>query len=247
MDKNLTQAFDTIEPFGALFTNLEFQTRGAKPPYWFALEGEDGTGKSHLANALKYELTREGGLCVVEAFGKHIRFEEMNELVNRSVVYANEFVRRHDQLAELYDRGFTIIQDRSFLSTVVYQEDLSVLKQMDTLYWATELHPTHIFILPKEDGTYGRYGEFQDCTALLMPLTRKEIYLIFVPAELSTLRQRIDFVKSVLQRGILLTGNLSQEETVQTDGGNTDGNTGNLQDGTGSSHSERVGGGNTQP
>lgn len=234
--QSLGQIFEVIEPFGAVFTDAQQTLQGAKPPYWFAIEGEDGVGKSHLANALKYDWSKQRIRCVVEAFGKHFRLEEYAHPVDLTVPYTNEFFFRHEQLADLYDAGFSIIQDRSFLSTLVYQEDIRVLRMMDTLYGATGICPTHIFILPQEDGGYGRYDRYRDCTEILLPLSRQQICLIFVPQEL-TLFDRKDFVRNTLANGIILQGNLSSEETVQiegsNDGGDNDGDAGNLSDGTG--------------
>lgn len=210
---------DMLLRFGAAFAADGWSITDPNRPVWIALEGEDGVGKSTLAHYLKYRMSLDDRSVVVEAFGKHFIHDGLSqdELWR---MFLNEFIVRQKDLHEAYERGFSIIQDRSFLSTMVYQEDYNATPNlMDAVYAQWAYMPTHIFILPP----YGSYAHFRQVSRLVLPLTGRSINIVCVPEELNTVEEKAEFIWKVLRGEIQYTpqGVQNAEDTAeshQTDG-----------------------------
>lgn len=209
--------------------------------FWIILEGEDGVGKTTLANALKHWLSLQNHKCVVEAFGKHFVPDPNLSTDALWMRFAAEFSSRMPFLQDLVDGGWSIIQDRSFVSTIVYQNEWSrIALLMDALFHQWDSAPTHIFILPP----YGRYTVLRDLKRIILPVSGREIYLVFVPAEVETLEERVLFVWNALKHGVrYVEDDTYAERTVDTDEGDTEDGTGGDADGEG----VEVGGGLGEP
>lgn len=206
---------DMLLRFGAAFATDGWSFADPNRPVWIVLEGEDGTGKSTLAHYLKFQLSLDNRPVVVEAFGKHFIHDGLSqdELWR---MFLNEFILRQKDLHEAYEHGFNIIQDRSFLSTMVYQDDYNTIPNlMDAVYAQWTYMPTHIFILPP----YGRYAHFRQVSRLVFPLTGRSINIVCIPEDLNTVEERAEFIHKVLRGEIQYTpqGVQNAENTAKGD------------------------------
>ncbi|MEM1940800.1 MAG: hypothetical protein QXO09_06165 [Candidatus Caldarchaeum sp.] len=199
--------------------------------FWIILEGDENVGKSTLANALKHWLSLQNQKCVVEAFGKHFVPDPNLSSESLWMRFAAEFSSRMPFLQDLADNGWSIIQDRGFISTLVYQKDWRyIMRLMDALFHQWDSAPTHIFILPP----YDRYFILRDVKRIILPISGREIYLIFVPVEADTLEKRVEFVLNALKYGVrYVEDDAYAERTVDTDEGDTEDGTGGDADGEG--------------
>jgi len=203
--------------FGASFEDRFIPPAPNQNCFWIILEGEDGVGKTTLANALKHALSVDGKRCVVEAFGKH--FIPSDDLQNetRWLRFMSEFAVRMPYLQDLVEDGWSIIQDRGFPSTLVYQQGEweKTAFVIDALFYQWNEAPSHIFILPP----YGEYIMFRDIKRLFLPLSGKTVYLVLVPPEVETLTERVEFVLSVLTEGIRFVEEEDATNSTETDEG----------------------------
>jgi len=199
--------------------------------FWIILEGDEGVGKTTLAHALKHWLSLQNQKCVVEAFGKHFIPDPNLSSESLWMCFTAEFSSRMPFLQELMDNGWSIIQDRGFISTLVYQNDWEyIMRLMDAMFHQWDSAPTHIFVLPP----YNRYFILRDVKRIILPISGREIYLIFVPVEADTLEKRVEFVLNALKYGVrYVEDDAYAERTVDTDYGDTEDGTGGDADGEG--------------
>lgn len=229
----MLKALDRVRliDYGGGFEQLS-QIPAVKEPYWIILEGEDGVGKTTLAHALKNLLTLRGSNVVVEAFGRHFVPDEGLTKDVAWMRFAGEFATRMPVLQELVEQKVSIIQDRSFLSTTVYQGDqYQIFLFMDALFHQWGDAPTHIFILPP----YGGYNHFRYFNTLWLPISGRKIHIIAIPPDCSSLEERVEFIMAVLERGMVfqddLGGETDEKRTVDTDTSDTKDGTGGDADG----------------
>lgn len=217
----MTETRQVLLNYGAAFSADGWQTPDPQRPVWIVIEGEDGVGKTTLAHYLKMRFALEDKLSIVEAFGKYFVRDGSIDTATLRRRFLNEFIVRQKDLHEAYERGFNIIQDRSFLSTMVYQDDFFFTPDiMDAVYVQWAYHPTHIFILPP----YGRYAMFLQVSRLHLPLMGRSINIVCVPENLQTVEERAEFVLQVLRGEVQFTPQEVQNaqdtaESHQTDGG----------------------------
>ena len=123
---------------------------------WIIFEGDDGSGKTTLVNALKLWLTKRGEKVMVEQEGKHV----IDTVPGDSEVYWEERLARRWVLKELMENGYWILQDRSWISTVVYQKDYESVDRANKMYREMGVWPDMVFILSGPEGL-GRYSNVQ--------------------------------------------------------------------------------------
>lgn len=85
-----------------------------KKPWYFAVEGIDGSGKTYFSNALSNLLTHEK----IPFIQVHEPFENLDPLRSTAKNYQKD---REKFYKEFKDRGKWIVSDRSLLSTLAYQ------------------------------------------------------------------------------------------------------------------------------
>ena len=97
---------------------------------YFALEGPDGVGKSSLTKLLAEALNEQGIKCETvrepsdSETGKRIRTllqEEGTDEVELYYLFLRDRKEQEGRIKQLLDSGVTVISDRTYLSTVVYQ------------------------------------------------------------------------------------------------------------------------------
>jgi len=153
---------------------------------WIIFEGDDGSGKTTLVNALKLWLTKRGLKVIVEQEGKHV----VDTILGDSEVYWEERLARCWTLKELLNAGFWVLQDRSWISTVVYQNDYGSVDRARDMYTAMGTWPDKLFILNGPEGK-GRYSK----------LDYDKIPVKAVDIEYCDLRERVDKVMREIQNG----------------------------------------------
>lgn len=166
-----------LQPLYAQFiSDADTELGGLRPPFWLALEGDDGVGKTTTAALLRNFLTQINIPVVVEAEGKFFTDEEDWDdeafWLERSV--------RHRDIAKLINAGFSVIQDRSWISTVVYQEDETAVDKANLMYGIMGGCPQAIFVLEGLEG-YGRYEVLRPFNGVIIPSVGQIIPIIFVP------------------------------------------------------------------
>ena len=85
-----------------------------KKPWYFAVEGIDGSGKTYFSNALSNLLSHEK----IPFIQVHEPFTDLDPMKAKAIDYQKD---REKFYKEFKDRGKWIISDRSLLSTLAYQ------------------------------------------------------------------------------------------------------------------------------
>lgn len=153
---------------------------------WIIFEGDDGSGKTTLVNALKFELTKRGVKVVVEQEGKHV----VDTILKDKEVYWEERLSRRWVLKELIQNSYWILQDRSWISTVVYQNDYSSVDRAEKMYGEMGVWPDKVFILSGPEGQ-GRYKT----------LDRGKLFLPVVDIDYCDLQKRVRKVMREIENG----------------------------------------------
>lgn len=136
-------------------------------PFWVVLEGEDGVGKTTTIHRLRWSLSY---FCrpVIEAYGKAENYDNWKS-------YVSEMLTRLPVLRRLLDDGYDILQDRSVLSTVVYQGAEKALEVWDRETAVDNLLPDVVYILPP----YGRYSDWTK--DIVLPYSQRVLKVCAVP------------------------------------------------------------------
>lgn len=154
---------------------------------WIIFEGDDGSGKTTLVNALKLELTKRGLKVIVEQEGKHV----VDTILGDSEVYWEERLARRWVLKDLIEKGYWILQDRSWISTVVYQDDYESVQRAKDMYSEMGVWPDKVFILSGPEGLGRRYSKLQ----------RDKLFIDVVDIEYCDLQQRVQKTLRYIENG----------------------------------------------
>lgn len=146
-----------------------------RPPFWVIIEGDDGVGKTTTAHILRNFLTQIGFPVVLEAEGKHI-----TEVGSNPTPFWYERSVRHHLIGTLLRSGYSVIQDRSWVSTAVYQEQEDAADLANLMYGVLGVAPDAIFLLEGKDGL-GRYECLRNFKAVLIPSLNRIIPIVIIP------------------------------------------------------------------
>lgn len=120
---------------------------------YYVLEGIDGSGKTTQADRYPgcvMRVTEPDEHNPVGRLLRKILKSGEHPNAHAALFLADRLILQHETVGPLLERGHTVVSDRCFLSTLVYQQENWPLEYLFSLHRALPIKPDHLIILDLE-------------------------------------------------------------------------------------------------